>query len=303
MSGSAKAAGGDVGPDPNRVSFFELQAAVKDPASNAAFVPAAAPVPHSGQLVVMHHHDPYSSITKHRSKRIVQAHNAASHDHITAIRPQPAHDPAHHDAVSAHRVAPFATAHNAHDGGETEHLLSGTRSLTPTRLRATPSPRRSRQFSQRNSHSADSPFSPRPEADAAARKTASVAPSPRGSGSTRRAMSPGRATTPPRDPITGNGCDDGSTRNGKVTFTDPQGAFTDPVSHDFSAPVATELLGLKTQRPITTRRKVSGGQGDPQDVHDRVLGNGTCPDREQAEARSSLKMVNNTKSPNTSMQR
>eukprot|EP01043_Picozoa_sp_COSAG02_P089310 COSAG02_NODE_26302_length_636_cov_0.581006_1_plen_110_part_01 len=109
---SAKAAG-DVGPDPNRVSFFELQAAVKAPTSSAAFVPAVAPVPHSGQLVVMHHHDPYSSLTKHRSKRVVQGHNAASHNHIIATRPQPAYDAEQHAEVSAHRVAPFATAHNA----------------------------------------------------------------------------------------------------------------------------------------------------------------------------------------------
>lgn len=284
MSGRAKPAG-DVGPDPNRVSFFELQAALKDPTSNAAFVPAVAPVPHSGQLVVMPHHDPYSSLTKHRSKRVVQGHNAASHNHIIAIRPQPAYDPAQHAEVAPHRVAPFATAHNALEGGGAEHLLSGTRSLTPTRLRGTPSPRRSRQFSQRNSSSAESPFSPCAEE------------SPRDSGAQGRAMSPSRATTPTRHPITGDGCDDSSTRKGKAKVaTHSRNAFVAEalLSHDSSAPVATELLGPQSQRAIPKRKKLPGRQEDPQAVHERVLGNGTCPNRVRAHARASGKMVNFT---------
>ena len=270
----------NLGVDPNRVNFFELQAAASDPDGKTAFVPAAAPVPISGQMVIMHHHDPYSSLEacKHRSKRVFKVSNASSHDHIIAPRPQPATNPARHaDGV----VAPFATTLNTQsdrEGAQREQLFSSARSLTPTRLRGTPSPSRSRGYVQRNGSSADSPFSPHPQASERGQREVSER---------HRA----RAVTPPRHPITGEGCES-STRRTRAPGQRVAAASANPVSHDSAAPVASELLCRETQRPISTRKKHSAAsQEDHQADRDRVFGDGPCPETARAQARASKKMV------------
>ena len=279
--------------DPGRANFFELSAAAQDPAATSAFVLSAAPVPKLSELSTVSHNDPYSNPSKHRSKRVFAVNNAPSHEHLTSPRPQPSHDPARHAHKAAHRAAPFATS--AH-GESAEPLHSSGRSLTPTRLRATPSPSRSHGFSRRNSSSADNPFSPRLAGGDAAAASAGQN-SPRG----LRTVSPGRATTPPRHPIIGEGLSperDVRTRSTRSHMAEKLRAASvaDPLSHDPFSPVATELLSADSQRPIARRAQVASApsRGDSGPERERVLGEGVDPQRAAAEERRRAKIVSET---------
>lgn len=241
MSQRPRPGADDIGPDPTKVNFFQLQAATSDPAATSAYVLAHLPVPHSGQLLAMQHHSPYSPSAKHRTKRIFEVHNSPSHEHIISPRPQPGLDPARFSENSAHRSAPFATAHTARESGHDEPLVSTGRSLTPTRLRGTPSPSRSRGYSQINSVHDDSPFSQTGKLGTAGTQQRTL-----------RRISPAR---PPRHPITGDGVELNTRRRmapgkSKASNVKP----TDPVSHDHSAPIVSDLISAETNRPITRKK-------------------------------------------------
>ena len=237
--------------------------------------PSSSPVPKLSEFSQASHADIHSNSRKHTRKRVFQAKHSSSHAHITA-----AHQPARLDPAAshrAHRVAPYANAGSAasESADDGHHLISSGRSMTPTRIRGTPSPGR-----RNPSHLASSAENPLTPAGRRSGGRAEPDASPRSLTPDRRFHRDARQ----RNPLLGTGLDAGDGRahspehkvrgagdsspraGGRTSKRDSEREMRSAarleefkesltLDHDPTAPIATSLLSSDKMRAVAPRSK------------------------------------------------